>query len=149
MKHDLPFDPSQLHVGGRWRGAASGATLTLENPSDGSTLASIARGAADDIDAAVAAARAAFDGAWGLLTAAERGRVLAAMGRRVLDHVDELARLEALDVGKPLKQGRADALALARYLEFYGGAADKVHGETLPFQNGYTALTLRPTICIG
>ena len=54
-----------------------------------------------------------------------------------------LARLEALDVGKPLKQGRADAVALARYLEFYGGAADKVHGETLPFQNGYTALTLR------
>ena len=47
------------------------------------------------------------------------------------------------DVGKPLKQGRADAVALARYLEFYGGAADKVHGETLPFLNGYTALTLR------
>jgi len=143
MKHDFPFDPSQLHVGGRWRGAASGATLVLENPSDGSTLASIARGAADDIEAAVVAARTAFDGAWGVLTAAERGRVLAAMGRQVLEHVDELARLEALDVGKPLKQGRADALALARYLEFYGGAADKVHGETLPFQNGYTALTLR------
>jgi len=61
----------------------------------------------------------------------------------VLEHVDELARLEALDVGKPLKQGRADALALARYLEFYGGAADKVHGETIPFQNGYAALTWR------
>jgi aldehyde dehydrogenase (NAD+) len=54
-----------------------------------------------------------------------------------------LAELEARDVGKPLQQGRADALALARYLEFYGGAADKVHGETIPFAAGYTALTLR------
>jgi len=61
----------------------------------------------------------------------------------VLEQADELARLEALDVGKPLKQGRADAVALARYLEFYGGAADKVMGETIPFASGYTALTLR------
>ena len=91
----------------------------------------------------MAAARAAFDGPWGALTAAERGRLLGAIGRKVLDNVELLARLEALDVGKPLKQGRADALALARYLEFYGGAADKVHGQTLPYQNGYTALTLR------
>ena len=57
--------------------------------------------------------------------------------------MDDAGRLEARDVGKPLKQGRADALALARYLEFYGGAADKVHGETIPFAAGYTALTLR------
>jgi aldehyde dehydrogenase (NAD+) len=69
--------------------------------------------------------------------------VLGAIGRKVLENADLLARLEALDVGKPVKQGRADALALARYLEFYGGAADKVHGETLPFQNGYAALTWR------
>jgi aldehyde dehydrogenase (NAD+) len=65
------------------------------------------------------------------------------MSALVLEQADELARLEALDVGKPVKQGRADAVALARYLEFYGGAADKVHGETIPFANGYTALTLR------
>ncbi len=78
-----------------------------------------------------------------MLTAAERGRVLLKMSALVLAQADELARLEALDVGKPLKQGRADAVALARYLEFYGGAADKVHGETIPFANGYTAFTLR------
>ena len=65
------------------------------------------------------------------------------MSVAVLEQTDELARLEALDVGKPLKQGRADAVALARYLEFYGGAADKVMGETIPFANGYTAFTLR------
>ena len=135
MKSDIPFDASQLLIGGRWQAAAAGATVALENPSDGSTLAQIARGGAADVDAAVGAARAALDGAWGALTAAERGRVLGAIGRKVLDNVELLARLEALDVGKPLKQGRADAIALARYLEFYGGAADKVHGATLPFQD--------------
>jgi aldehyde dehydrogenase (NAD+) len=57
--------------------------------------------------------------------------------------IDRLARLEARDVGKPLAQARADARALARYLEFYGGAADKVHGETTPYLPGYTVYTLR------
>ena len=143
MATDLPFDTDRQWIGGTWRAPAGEATLALENPSDGSTLTAIARGNAADVDAAVAAARSALDGAWGALSAAERGRILGAIGRKVLEHVDELARLEALDVGKPLKQGRADALALARYLEFYGGAADKVMGETIPFATGYTALTLR------
>jgi len=92
---------------------------------------------------AVQAAQAALDGDWGRLSAAERGRLMLKMSALVLEQADELARLEALDVGKPVKQGRADAVALARYLEFYGGAADKVHGETIPFANGYTAFTLR------
>jgi len=143
LSFTVPFDPSLLLIGGAWRAAAGGATLALHDPSDGSELAQIARGTSADVDAAVAAAQGALDGDWGRMTAAERGRVLAAIGRRVLDNVELLAQLEARDVGKPLKQGRADAIALARYLEFYGGAADKVHGETLPFQNGYTALTLR------
>src|SRR5690606_470215 len=55
----------------------------------------------------------------------------------------DLARIEAMDVGKPLKQARADALALARYLEFYGGACDKIMGETIPYLDGYTVYTLR------
>ncbi|MEO8123364.1 MAG: aldehyde dehydrogenase family protein [Burkholderiales bacterium] len=142
--NDIPFDTTQLLIGSTWRGAASGVTIELENPSDGSTLAMIARGTAADIDAAVAAARAALDvGEWGRLSAVDRGRVLARIGLAVAAQADELARLEALDVGKPLKQGRADALALARYLEFYAGACDKIHGETLPYLNGYTVLTLR------
>ena len=139
----IPFDTGGVFIGGRWRACDNGETLPLLNPSDGTLLAPIARGAAADIDAAVTAAQAALDGPWGRLTAAERGRLLLRMSAAVLEQADELARLEALDVGKPLRQGRADALALARYLEFYGGAADKVHGETIPFANGYTALTLR------
>ncbi len=139
----IPFDPSLVLIAGQWRAGASVQRLPLLNPSDGSLLAQIARGNADDVDAAVVAAQAALAGDWGRLSAAERGRILLKMSAITLDRADELARLEALDVGKPLKQGRADAVALARYLEFYGGAADKVHGETIPFANGYTALTLR------
>jgi aldehyde dehydrogenase (NAD+) len=132
-----------VYIGGDWRAAASGQTLPLTNPSDGSVLCAIARGGAADIDAAVTAAQAALDGDWGRLSATERGRWLSRLSARVAQATDELARLEALDVGKPLAQARADALALARYLEFYGGAADKVMGETIPFAAGYTALTLR------
>jgi aldehyde dehydrogenase (NAD+) len=143
MKSTTGFPTAQLLIAGDWRSAASGATLALENPSDGSELARIARGAAADVDAAVRAARQALSGEWGRLTAVERGRLLTRISQAVAAQADELARLEALDVGKPLKQGRADALALARYLEFYGGACDKVHGETLPYQAGYTVLTLR------
>ena len=140
---DMPFDTTQTFIAGEWRSAASNETLSLENPSDGTELTRIARGGVADIDRAVAAARDALAGPWGRMTAAERGRLLAAMGRLVLEKADELARLEALDVGKPLRQAKADALALARYLEFYGGAADKLHGETIPYQQGYTVLTLR------
>ena len=139
----VPFDAALLHIGGRWQGASDGQTLPLINPSDGSVLAHIARGGAADVDAAVHAAQAALEGGWGQLSATDRGRILMRMSAMVMEQVDELARLEALDVGKPLKQARADAVALARYLEFYGGAADKVMGETIALANGYTAFTLR------
>ena len=137
----MPFDPSQLFIGGHWQPA--GDTLPLFDPSTGEPLARIARGGAAEVDAAVAAAQGALDGDWGRLSASERGRLLAAMSARVLEQVEMLAELEARDVGKPLRQGRSDALALARYLEFYAGAADKVHGQTIPVAAGYTALTLR------
>jgi acyl-CoA reductase-like NAD-dependent aldehyde dehydrogenase len=74
-------------------------------------LVPVARGGAADVDAAVQAAQAALEGEWGGLSAAERGRVLMRVSDGVLEQADELARLEALDVGKPLKQGRADAVA--------------------------------------
>ncbi len=141
--HHIPFETAEVFIAGRWRPGAGGGRLMLVNPSDGQPLAEIARGDAADVHAAVMAAQAALDGTWGGMTATERGRLLHRMSTLVLEQVDELARLEALDVGKPLKQGRADAAALARYLEFYGGAADKVMGETIPFANGYTALTWR------
>jgi aldehyde dehydrogenase (NAD+) len=131
----------QHFIAGRWIGAKT--TLPVEDPSTGEKIGTLAAGTAGDIDAAVSAAHQAFCGAWGSLTAAERGRVLARMGKAVEARADALAELEARDVGKPLKQARADALALARYLEFYAGAADKLHGETIPYLAGYTVFTLR------
>ncbi len=140
---DLWFGADAVFIGGRWTKCAGGETLPLENPSDGTEVGEIARGKAADIDAAVASAEAALSGAWGRMTAAERGRAMQKMGRIVLERADALARIEAADVGKPLKQAKADAIALARYLEFYGGAADKVTGETIPYLDGYTVYTLR------
>lgn len=143
MLRPLGIDPTQCFVAGAWASVKSAQTIDLTNPSDGSTLCAIARGGASDIDAAVLSAQAALDNEWGKSTAAERGRVLAKIGHLVLENTEELARLEALDVGKPLKQARADVLALARYMEFYAGAADKLHGQTIPYLDGYTVYTLR------
>ena len=145
MSEDLGlwFDPSKCLIAGEWVAPSGGQYLPLENPSTGEVIGQIARGTGADIDAAVAAAEAARHGPWGRMSAAERGRILMTLGRMVLERVDDLARIEALDVGKPLKQARADAVALARYMEFYGGAADKLHGETIPYLDGYTVYTLR------
>ncbi len=137
------FETDKCFIGGRWVAPLSGETLPLENPSDGTQIGLIARGKSADVDAAVDAARNALNGEWGKTPAFERGRILSKIGRLVLERVDELAELEAHDVGKPLKQARNDAVALARYMEFYGGAADKIHGETIPYLDGYTVYTLR------
>jgi len=130
-------------IDGAWHAGAAGETIAVVDPSDGQPFAQIARGSAADIDAAVSAARRAFEGAWGATSAAERGRTLQRLSTLVAGHQETLAQLESRDTGKPLKQARADAAALARYFEFYAGAADKLHGETLPYQAAYTVLTLR------
>ncbi|MES0825714.1 aldehyde dehydrogenase family protein [Ruegeria sp. SCP11] len=143
MSNPLWFNPSLCLIGSAWVSPASQATLPMINPSDGSEICRIARGDAADINAAVQTAQTALDGEWGHKTALERGRILTRLGQLVLERVDDLAALEAMDVGKPLTQARADAVALARYCEFYGGAADKVMGETIPYLDGYTVYTLR------
>lgn len=140
---DLWFDPSKCLIDGAWVAAEAGATLPLIDPSTGARIGEIARGQAADVDMAVAAAQRAYDSVWSRTPAAERGRFLIRLMRLVEEHTEPLARLEALDVGKPLKQARADAVALARYMEFYGGAADKLMGETIPYLDGYTVYTLR------
>lgn len=131
-------------IGNQWRPAVSGETLPVLCPSDGAPFAEIAAGGAEDIDAAVAAARAAFDGGdWSKLTATERGRLLSKLGEKVAEESEALAALEARDTGKPMKQARADMVATARYFEYYGAAADKVHGETIPFLNGFHVQAIR------
>ena len=136
-----PFSSDTLLIGGRRLRAAG--ELPVEDPSTGETVGALAAGGRAEVDAAVSAAHSALDGEWGRLTAAERGRILRRIGERIEAEVETLAALEALDVGKPLSQARADARALARYLEFYAGAADKLHGETIPYLADYTVWTLR------
>jgi aldehyde dehydrogenase (NAD+) len=135
--------PAHVLIGDKWRPAQAGQTIPVVNPSDGEEFTRIARGGAADIDAAVAAARRALEGPWGRMAAVERGRLLTKLGLAIVAHHDELVRLEAMDTGKPLKQARADIMAFARYFEFYGGCADKFHGETIPYLEGYTVMTLR------
>lgn len=131
-------------VDGRRVQAVDGRTLDCLCPSDGRPFAALPRSGAADIDAAVAAARRAFEaGPWSRMTATERGRLLVKLGEAILAHHDGLSALESRDTGKPLKQGRADITAAARYFEFYGTAADKLHGETIPFLNGYTIAVVR------
>lgn len=134
-------------MGNRWHAPASGQYLPVIDPSDACLRGEIARGTAPDIDAAVGAAREAlgecFDGPWGRLSAAERSRCLYRLATEVQQRAEELAELEAQDTGKSIKTARNDAVFLARYLEFYAGACDKLHGDTLPYQNGFTVLTLR------
>jgi aldehyde dehydrogenase (NAD+) len=113
------------------------------DPCNGETFAHIGAGGARDIDLAVKAAQAALDGVWGKTSAGDRGRILFRFARLIEDHVEELALMEATDTGKPLNAARIDIQVTARYFEFYGGAADKLHGQVIPFLDGYTVNVLR------
>jgi aldehyde dehydrogenase (NAD+) len=134
---------NQLFINNRMIPAISGDSLPVIDPSTGSTIGSIARGAAADIDKAISAARKTFETTWGKTNAVERSRLMMRWSQLILIHAEELAQLESHDTGKPLKQARADSIALARYFEFYAGATDKLHGQTIPYHNGYTVLTIR------
>ncbi|HET9533885.1 MAG TPA: aldehyde dehydrogenase family protein [Mesorhizobium sp.] len=122
----------------------SGLRIDVASPSDGKVFASIPASGEEDVDRAVRAARRAFDeGSWVRMPAVERGRCLTRLFLLVEANGAELAALESRDTGKPVRQGKADVAATMRYFEFYGGAGDKIHGDTIPFLEGYTALTLR------
>jgi aldehyde dehydrogenase (NAD+) len=134
-------------IGADWLPARSGATLPMVDPSTALVFAEIAQSGADDIDHAVRVARQAFDeGPWGRMPAFERGRLLLRLSEAILANAEELAHLESQDCGKPMRQARADVGATARYFEFYGGAADKLHGDTIPYLTGMTVLALREAL---
>jgi aldehyde dehydrogenase (NAD+) len=135
---------SSNFIGGTWQPARSGSTLATVDPSTGQPYGSIADSGRDDVDLAVNAARAAFDeGPWGRTTAVERGRLLTRLGNLIADNAAALSALESRDTGKPRSVADADITALTRYFEFYGGAADKWHGETIPYLDGYLVALLR------
>lgn len=120
--------------------------IDVLNPSNGQVIEQIARGDASDIDAAVQSARNALKGEWGNKNPAERSRILMNIANIVLANKEELAIIEAKDTGKPIDLARKDIDTLARYFEYYAGAADKVHGMSIPYLNDYSVVMVRERI---
>ena len=138
------FQP-QLFIDGNWRPAIRGETFDTTDPSDGRLLATVAAAGPADVDAAVRAARRAFEaGEWPRMSATERGKVLLRFAALVREHAEELAALEARDAGKPISNTLGgDVPFTADSLEYYAGAANKLYGETIPVPGEHLAMTLR------
>ena len=137
------MEKGQNLISGTWVNSKSEDIIQLINPSDGGNFASIPRSGAIDIDLAAKSARRAFDKHWSKTPAFERGKYLQKISNKIYESIDELAIIESKDTGKPLKQSRVDAQVAARYFEFYAGAADKIHGEVIPSQQGINSFTKR------
>lgn len=127
----LDKSPLRLLIGGEWVAAAAGETFTSINPSDGSRLAELASAGPEDVDRAVAAARQAFDDGWGSMLPAQRESLLRRLGDLITAHADELAELESLDNGKPIRHTRAiDSRVAARQVYHFAGWPSKIAGQT-------------------
>jgi betaine-aldehyde dehydrogenase len=132
-------------IGGEW--SATAATRPVVNPATGEVIATVAESAASDVAAAVTAARHAFDaGPWRTMTAQARGRILFEMARIVRAHAATLADLETRNCGKPIVESEMDVQDAATCLEYYGGLATKIHGETLPVPDNALNLTLKEPV---
>jgi aldehyde dehydrogenase (NAD+) len=137
----------QLFINGEWRDAGGGKTIEVINPATEEVIAEVASAEQSDVDAAVAAARAAFDGPWGKLSARERGKLVWKIGERLMERADEIARLETLHNGKPIFESRhIEVPAAAECFQYFAGWADKIHGETIPVKGNYLTYTLREPI---
>jgi acyl-CoA reductase-like NAD-dependent aldehyde dehydrogenase len=133
----------QLFIGGRFVDAASGETLATVNPHDNTTIAEVAMAGREDIDRAVSAAQRAWP-AWCRMAAADRGRILLKLADLIEANAEDLARLESLDTGHPLRDSRMlDVPRTAACYRYFGGMADKFQGETIPVEEGFLNYTLR------
>ena len=129
--------PHKLLIDGNWVDAAVGERIDVIDPASGSVMATVPAGKAADIDAAVAAARAALKGKWAAFSASKRARTLWKLADLIEQHADELAQLEALDTGKPILEARwADVAGAAEHFRYFAGWANKFTGEVLPVSTG-------------
>jgi len=126
----IGHEPKRLLIAGEWRDAASGQTFDSVNPSTGEVIARLAAGDAADVDAAVRAARAAFEGPWRTFTPADRQRVLNRFADLVEAHLDELYLLDVLDMGAPIAKSVGAAFGV-KVLRYFAGAATRIQGETV------------------
>ena len=139
----MPEIRNQLFIANEWTPARNGQTFEAINPSTEEILTQVARGGPEDIDDAVAAAREAFEGPWRRVKPEERGRLLYRVARELEARINEFAELETLDTGKPLAHAHGEISGCVRYLDYYAGAADKIHGETIPLGSDYLNYTVR------
>ncbi|HJY87553.1 MAG TPA: aldehyde dehydrogenase family protein [Candidatus Acidoferrales bacterium] len=137
--------PGKLFIGGKWVESASGKTFPTINPATGEMLTVIAEGDERDADAAVGAARQAFEsGPWPEMSASDRARLLWKIGDLIDKYREELGRLETLDNGKPISESRQiDMPMVAEVFRYYAGWATKIHGETVPVRGPFLHYTLR------
>jgi len=139
---------TKLLIGDKWRDAVSGKTFPTLNPATEEVIADVAEGDAKDIDLAVKAARQAFEsGPWSKMDARDRGKLLTRLADRIAENFDELAALETLDNGKPIRDARAADLPLViDCLHYYAGWADKIHGNTIPVRGNFFCYTRREPV---
>jgi betaine-aldehyde dehydrogenase len=139
-----------LYIDGRFVGSRSGRTIEVIDPATQQPIARVPDGDAADVDAAVAAARRAFEsGPWRETTAQERGRVLFRLAQIVREHADEWARLETLNNGKPIVESELDMADVATCFEYYGGLATKIHGDVVPVPDNALSLALLEPIGVA
>jgi aldehyde dehydrogenase (NAD+) len=120
-----------LPIGGDWIPAADGSSYETTDPYTGAPWAVVPDGGAEDVDRAVAAARAALAGPWGTMSATDRGRLLFRLADILERDADELGRIETRDNGKLLREMAGQAAALPAWYRYFGGLADKIHGDTI------------------
>jgi len=142
---------TKLLINNRWVNSVSGKTFATVNPATGEEICQVAEADAADVEIAVRAARAAFNGPWRRMAAAERGVLLNRLADLIEKHSDELAQLESLDNGKPVAVARAADLPLTiACFRYYAGWADKVQGKTIPISGDYFCYTkLEPVGVVG
>ncbi len=149
----LQRQPIKMLIGGQWVEAASGKVFDTINPSTGKVLAKVAEGDREDINRAVAAARKAFEGgSWRKLTSSQRGRLLLKLADLIEQNAEELAQLETLDNGKPIKYSRGGDVPLtADHFRYFAGWATKLEGETIPVSvpNMFTYTLREPVGVVG
>lgn len=123
----------QMYIGGEWADSATGATFESINPATGTAWAEIPKATAVDVDRAVTAAHRAFtEGPWCKMLATDRGLLLRRLAELMKTHSEALGRAETIDTGKLFTETRWQAQYLSNYYDYYGGLADKIHGDTLP-----------------
>jgi aldehyde dehydrogenase (NAD+) len=139
----------RLFIDGARSWASSGSTFEAIDPATARPFAQVALGGAADVDAAVSSARKAIDRGWPGLPPVRRVRMLNRMAALLRERASQLAALESLDVGKPLRQAHDDVIAAAGYFEFFAGVADKVFGSSIPLGAGLVDFTLREPLGIS